>query len=566
MWMASWARGASAALYLQLNGMNVSYPTMRPFQMATSQLDWRGIAYVPRFLVGENQMQCQLASFGPNLETLRRVLEGTQPNDLLDAAVIIDWSVARSAGCRTYAQIAAKLSAFSKPLEASGLPAVTLLVAAFNQGARRNIDGPHRMELISSSSGVPDGNPKINTMLMRAPDVQTLHNQLQSNITTLRFWASDGKYTCDPGPFNLFFLSEGYRALLWIVATCLVLLLLYTIVRVARIDRADKQVSRGMYLYGLGVILGILTAAVLLSMGTSFPKETLFFSVQMLSQMAYALLYWHWTSGLANVLSGRVMILLHFIAVYRTVSGIFVYCALVARMTYGVLPSASVMQLKYFAVYFALAETYIILLVTSGLAYWLCKNIGQAADEKEAQGKYQWLLRLVFSDVACYLALLLAATIAIDPSIGRTVSFIAFREISARLVLVVRVAVMLCVLGVRWSTAKPDPSAEKNDGSETSLESRIARDEAPASLDQPESTADTDAAPQRTNRLSLISSKWRGHRTSSASTILGGENSQSLSVAMASPSQRYSGSTIFDARSYLQRASHGYTTYPRDLA
>ncbi|RKP26321.1 hypothetical protein SYNPS1DRAFT_27984 [Syncephalis pseudoplumigaleata] len=425
---------------------------------------------------------CEFARMLPSLVERVQATNATARHE--STGIILSWKHAADSGCFTYAELARAAVQFQSSLPSNTLPPIRIIFLIlpehFNAGP---LDPPYN----AGSAAILDGAPAIDLAFLSLSDGQRYLHAI--NTPALESVTYNARY--EPGPWNEELFSAGYIALCWLLFAATILVMAYTLLRLVcvwRVQPGALRLGSRLYIYVLGLANAILYAVAQTVYGESFLHSTINRTVWILSSLTFLLMLLLWASRLAHIHPGRTVLLLK-IQVYVSmlvclVNVIFWVMLDVENRTYSLeyregMLSASILVIPVIEV-----------VVSLTFALFAAKFAHGWYRFHMARNKFMELF--AFSLVGCFSFLFASLrnviyrrTSASDPSPQQ----VGLLHGSEQMIVFIRVAVVLCVLGVRPPKRRPSGSSWDVESCEEQQQQQQPGEQACRSVDTKHSNA-----------------------------------------------------------------------------
>ncbi|KAI8057876.1 hypothetical protein BDF22DRAFT_12534 [Syncephalis plumigaleata] len=313
VWLLMIAEQVHASLKVSINETTLTLNTATFYGM--TGIDYQRQGMLIRLPLKQNN--CEFETLNASIPLVQTVAmeAGKSP----DTGIFIPWPVARTAGCKSIAQVADASLAISTSLTKIGFPPVSYLAIMS--------DSPHFIDDWGPNTALSDGIPMLSTT---AGTKHGLAVALLNQWDTKRLYDSikDSDYfpfvaNYDAGAWNSLFMSSGYNIFLWV---CFSLIILGA---AGGFARSVWYMIRGAYFYGdsrtVLLVVALITAiisAISLQGNLSFRIETILKALAFcLSCCSFALLCWYWSYRVTEHISSKVLVAFRaFLAVTPVVS------------------------------------------------------------------------------------------------------------------------------------------------------------------------------------------------------------------------------------------------------
>jgi len=328
------------------NPLVLQYPTYNYFQVNADAYTKENCLLVP--LKQQDSSSCTFAS----------AALGSPPNGTCTLA-FLNWGDALSAGCRTIAQaIEGVANSFVPQLPSLSLPTDAVLCIMLFPVHGGTPAGPLTTPYISHQSGISNGYPAMNVVMISNEDGYTIANTFHGQT----IYASVGD---ELGAWNGVFISVGYLAFVWLNFSLNAIMVIYTIYHIIMYPYDVVRVDFRTVAFGFGFVASLLSSA-----GLTLRKATqMYMAIDMTSTVLFALcftlLIFLWSNVVAQAHKGYFIFLLRLSIVAAMLMQVYAFFSGVAYT--GSWPSDSTIYAVEVS-HFGVAITQLIM---AGFFYWI---------------------------------------------------------------------------------------------------------------------------------------------------------------------------------------------------
>ncbi|RKP05161.1 hypothetical protein THASP1DRAFT_32999 [Thamnocephalis sphaerospora] len=271
------------------------------FRERTPYYEREGLAIVWPWM--KNGTECMLAPVDMDKPHLR--LTAAKAAQYHDTALVLYWSLAYKAGCKTFAQVGLTAQGLGRGLQKLGYPPLSLIIMLFFSNATVPVAGPNINMYHSASLSIPDGPPAIDMTMLNQWDSLRFYERFRLMPFSMNFKAIQ-----EPGVWNDAFLSPMYTIYTSVLFAAVLVMLVFILIRFYRLQ-VNHEVPRDTRLAIM--VLTFIYCTILLAhyiiTNTTLVGRIVESVVMVLSTLSVELATWYWIARAKNIFSRTTRII-----------------------------------------------------------------------------------------------------------------------------------------------------------------------------------------------------------------------------------------------------------------
>jgi hypothetical protein len=362
--------------------------------------------------------------------------------------LFVYWNAAVAAGCRIVSEVAEAAVIFNSSLPDAGIPPATMLMIYTSRNYPGTIGGPIGESYVSRDARMSDGQPAIDTVLVAPEDAVTFYKTFADVLDPVT-----ATVVQDLGPWNRVFLSPIYRAFVWIMFAVNVVILLYALLRIARVVISGSfRLDLRTVVFVMGLLSAVFFVMAIPMRMQTWLRYTLELSSSALYTIAFYFLLFLWSGVLSRIQQDKSFVPFR-VTVYVCLANALFYIV-VSFLWLNMWPNDVISAIRaVLRIWYPLTQSAVALLF---LVYAIRFNLRQHDYEvsKAAKSALRKLSHLCIIGFITFLLFAITNVVGGQPELVGDVKVVLAIAIVNDIGITVRGAAILLLLNVRVDTAQ----------------------------------------------------------------------------------------------------------------